>query len=108
LIEPKIHDLGLRLSGHSHHRPKGRSEYRLRAGDYRIIYEFDQEKNIPYLVTLGHRREIYRWARPLASIVSRLRCNRAAVITTSPATPPARECFRSSLGEDGPFAIAVR
>lgn len=39
---------------------KGRSEYRLRAGDYRIIYDFDQQKNILYLITLGHRRDIYR------------------------------------------------
>jgi mRNA interferase RelE/StbE len=60
LIEAKIHDLGSRLSGYPHHRLRGRSEYRLRAGDYRIIYEFDQSKNILSLVTLGHRREIYR------------------------------------------------
>jgi mRNA interferase RelE/StbE len=60
LIEAKIHDVGSRLRGYSHYRLKGRSEYRLRAGDYRIIYEFDQQKNILYLLTLGHRREIYR------------------------------------------------
>ena len=59
-IETKIHDLGARLSTYSHHRLKGRSEYRLRVGDYRIIYEFDQEKNVLYLVALGHRREVYR------------------------------------------------
>jgi mRNA interferase RelE/StbE len=60
LIEAKINDVGSRLGAYSHHRLKGRSEYRLRAGDYRIIYEFDQQKNILYLVTLGHRREVYR------------------------------------------------
>lgn len=60
LIEAKIHDLGARVSTYSHHRLKGRSEYRLRVGDYRIIYEFDQRKNILYLVALGHRREVYR------------------------------------------------
>lgn len=60
LIEAKIHDVGSRLGAYSHHRLQGRSEYRLRAGDYRIIYEFDQQKNILYLVTLGHRREVYR------------------------------------------------
>jgi mRNA interferase RelE/StbE len=59
-IEAKIHDLGSRLMTFTHHRLKGRSEYRLRVGDYRIIYEFDQEKNIVYLLTLGHRREVYR------------------------------------------------
>lgn len=60
LLEAKIHDLGSRLTTYAHHRLKGRSEYRLRVGDYRIIYEFDQEKNILYLVALGHRREVYR------------------------------------------------
>jgi mRNA-degrading endonuclease RelE of RelBE toxin-antitoxin system len=60
LIEGKINDLGSRLSEYPHHRLKGRSEYRLRAGDYRVIYEFDQPRNMLYLLTLGHRREIYR------------------------------------------------
>ena len=60
LIEGKINDLGSRLSEYPHHRLKGRSEYRLRAGDYRVIYEFDEPQNILYLLTLGHRREIYR------------------------------------------------
>jgi mRNA interferase RelE/StbE len=60
LIQTKIHDLGSRLGEYPHHRLKGRSEYRLRAGDYRIIYEFDRQKNILHLITLGHRREIYR------------------------------------------------
>lgn len=60
LIEGKINDLGSRLSEYPHYRLKGRSEYRLRVGDYRIIYEFDQPRNILYLLTLGHRREIYR------------------------------------------------
>lgn len=60
LIDAKIDDVGSRLGGYPHHRLKGRPEYRLRAGDYRIIYELDQQKNILYLLTLGHRREIYR------------------------------------------------
>jgi mRNA-degrading endonuclease RelE of RelBE toxin-antitoxin system len=60
LIETKIRDLGSRLSTYSHHRLKGRSEYRLRVGDYRVIYEFDLQKNVLYLITLGHRREVYR------------------------------------------------
>jgi mRNA interferase RelE/StbE len=60
LVETKIQDLGLHLSDFPHHRLKGRAEYRLRAGDYRIIYEFDREKNILYLIAIGHRREVYR------------------------------------------------
>jgi mRNA interferase RelE/StbE len=61
LVEAKIHDLGSQLSDFPHHRLKGRSEYRLRAGDYRIIYEFDSAKNILGLIAIGHRREVYRF-----------------------------------------------
>jgi mRNA interferase RelE/StbE len=60
-IEAKIRDLGRRLESYSHRRLQGRSEYRLRVGDYRIIYQFDLQRNELELVTLGHRREIYRW-----------------------------------------------
>ena len=60
LIESKIHQVGSRLSDYPHHRMKGRSEYRLRVGDYRVIYDFDRQKKILYLITLGNRRDIYR------------------------------------------------
>jgi mRNA interferase RelE/StbE len=39
---------------------KGGDRYRLRVGDYRVIYKFDTEKQEIYLLTVGHRREIYR------------------------------------------------
>lgn len=60
LIEAKIAEAGADLRGFAHHRLRGRDEYRLRAGDYRIIYDFDAQKNILYLFTVGHRREIYK------------------------------------------------
>ena len=60
LIESKIREIGRRLESYPHHRLLGRSEFRLRAGDYRIIYEFDIQKNELRLITLGHRREVYR------------------------------------------------
>ena len=60
LIEFKINDVGSRLREYPHHRLKGRAEYRLRVGDYRVIYEFDTSRNVLRLITLGHRREIYR------------------------------------------------
>ncbi|MCY7374731.1 MAG: type II toxin-antitoxin system RelE/ParE family toxin [Pyrinomonadaceae bacterium] len=34
--------------------------YRVRVGDYRIIYTIDGEKMIVLVITIGHRREIYR------------------------------------------------
>jgi mRNA interferase RelE/StbE len=39
---------------------KGSHDFRLRVGDYRVIYQFDGQQNIIFLITLGHRREIYR------------------------------------------------
>ena len=41
-------------------RLQGRAEFQLRVGDYRIIYAFDVSRNELSLVTLGHRREVYR------------------------------------------------
>jgi len=33
--------------------------YKLRVGDYRIIYKFDIEVKIIWIEKIGHRREIY-------------------------------------------------
>jgi mRNA interferase RelE/StbE len=60
LIEEKITELGRRLASYPHYRMTGRGECRLRVGDYRVIYDFDLQKNEIYLITLGHRREVYR------------------------------------------------
>jgi mRNA interferase RelE/StbE len=59
-IEAKIDEMGLRLKTFPHHRLKGHNRYRLRVGDYRIIYTFDTERNILHLLAVGNRREIYR------------------------------------------------
>ena len=59
-IEKKIQQLGSRLADYPHQRLTGRSEYRLRVGDYRVIYDFDREKNVIYLIAVGNRRQIYR------------------------------------------------
>ena len=60
LILGKITDMGRRLETFPHYRMTGRTEFRLRVGDYRVIYDFDTEKNEIYLITLGNRREVYR------------------------------------------------
>ena len=59
-IEAKIDDIGLRLKTFPHHRLKGHDRFRVRVGDYRIIYIFDVERNIVNLLAVGNRREIYR------------------------------------------------
>jgi mRNA interferase RelE/StbE len=55
----KIQELGQRLSSFAHQRLQGRSEYKLRVGDYRIVYLFDLERNEISLVTVGHRSRVY-------------------------------------------------
>ena len=59
-IESKLDDMGLRLATFPHHRLTGSNRYRLRVGDYRIIYTFDAPANVLHLLAVGHRREIYR------------------------------------------------
>ena len=59
-ILEKIGGMGRRLGDFPHYRMTGRREFRLRAGDYRVIYEFNLETNEVFLITPGHRREIYR------------------------------------------------
>ena len=39
---------------------QGVDAFRLRVGDFRIIYQFNLEKNELYLIAVGNRREIYR------------------------------------------------
>ncbi len=59
-IEARLRQMGRRLDDFPHVRLQGRPEFRLRVGDYRIIYCFDVSQNELSLVTLGHRREVYR------------------------------------------------
>ncbi len=37
-----------------------RGAYRLRVGNYRVIYTIDDNRLVVLVVDLGHRREIYR------------------------------------------------
>ena len=39
---------------------QGRPGYRLRVGDYRIIYTIDDGVLLIVVVTVGHRRDVYR------------------------------------------------
>ena len=38
----------------------GRDGYRIRVGDYRIIYEIQRNILVVLVIDIGHRREIYR------------------------------------------------
>jgi len=38
---------------------KGRDAWRIRIGDYRVIYEINDGRLIVTVITIGHRREVY-------------------------------------------------
>jgi mRNA interferase RelE/StbE len=59
-IEARIDEMGTRLESFPHYRMKGGDRYRLRVGDYRVIYTFNADKREIHLLAVGHRREVYR------------------------------------------------
>jgi mRNA interferase RelE/StbE len=38
---------------------KGRDAYRIRIGDYRVIYEIHDSRLVVIVITVAHRREVY-------------------------------------------------
>lgn len=38
----------------------GRGEYRLRIGDYRVLYTINDKNSVVTVFAVGHRREVYR------------------------------------------------
>ena len=38
----------------------GAEKYRLRQGDYRVLYSVDDARKILVIVKIGHRRDVYR------------------------------------------------
>ena len=46
--------------GHEHLKGAAIATYRVRQGDYRILYTVHEEKLIVLVVKIGHRKEVYR------------------------------------------------
>lgn len=46
--------------GHEHIKGSHVAAYRVRQGDYRILYTVQEEKLIILVIKIGHRREVYR------------------------------------------------
>jgi mRNA interferase RelE/StbE len=59
-IEQAIDAMGRDLGSFPHYRMTGGNRYRLRVGDYRVVYTFDVARNEIHLLAVGHRSEIYR------------------------------------------------
>ena len=45
---------------HYFDRLSGRQDYRLRVGDYRVIADISQEKEVIQITLIGHRKNIYK------------------------------------------------
>ncbi|MCH7527388.1 MAG: type II toxin-antitoxin system RelE/ParE family toxin [Planctomycetes bacterium] len=39
---------------------RGVQDYRLRVGEYRVLYSVDDQKRVVEVIAVGHRREVYR------------------------------------------------
>jgi mRNA interferase RelE/StbE len=59
-VQHKIDEMGTRLESFPHKRLQGRPEFKLRVGDYRVLYEFDLKLGRIYLHYIGNRRNIYK------------------------------------------------
>jgi mRNA interferase RelE/StbE len=59
-VQRKVDEMGARLESFPHWRLQGRPEFKLRVGDYRVLYEFDVKLGRVYLHFVGHRRDIYK------------------------------------------------
>lgn len=38
----------------------GQDSYRIRQGDYRVVYIIDDDRRLIEVIKIGHRREVYR------------------------------------------------
>ena len=54
-IQSRLDQLGRTLQTFPHYRMQGADTFRLRVGDFRVIYQFNLERNELFLVSVGHR-----------------------------------------------------
>ncbi len=59
-VQRKVDEMGTRLENFPHQRLQGRPEFKLRVGDYRVLYEVDVKLGKIYLHFVGNRREVYK------------------------------------------------
>ena len=59
-ISEAVDSMGRNLASVMHHRLQGTDAFRLRVGDYRVIYDFDLKEQRVDLLFVGHRRDIYK------------------------------------------------
>lgn len=60
VIKAAIAGLGDNPRPYGYKKLKGEEAYRIRVGDYRIIYEINDDIIIVTVVSVGHRKDIYK------------------------------------------------
>ena len=56
----KISSLAENPRPHDCKKLSGQEKYRVRCGDYRILYSIEDDILIVYVVNVGHRKDVYR------------------------------------------------
>jgi mRNA interferase RelE/StbE len=60
VIKASISDLADNPRPYGYKKLKGEDAYRIRVGNYRVIYEIEDDKIIVIVVSVGHRKDIYK------------------------------------------------
>jgi mRNA interferase RelE/StbE len=59
-VVKRIRSLAKEPRPHGSQKLSGKEQYRIRQGDYRIVYSVEDKDSLVEIVKIGHRREIYR------------------------------------------------
>lgn len=59
-VTKRLQDLSYNPRSPGCEKLSGHDQYRIRQGDYRIVYAIDDAAHVVTLVKIGHRREVYR------------------------------------------------
>ena len=59
-VAAKIQALAADPRPHGSEKLSGQERYRLRQGDYRVVYAIDDDEGTVLVVKIGNRRDIYR------------------------------------------------
>ncbi len=60
IVKDSIGGLAFNPRPYGYKKLKGEEAFRIRVGDYRIIYEIEDDKIIVIIVSVGHRKDIYK------------------------------------------------
>lgn len=59
-IVKRIQSLENNPRPHGSQKLSGRERYRIRQGQYRIVYAIENDELVVYVVKIGHRKDVYR------------------------------------------------